>query len=100
MDQVFLGRRNGPGRDRVGWCERMLTFPLSQRNLPSRGFSPAALLIGAGAVMAYGWYKLAVGIREQKYVSVRTVHRGIGSTILTIHSTVSSAARRCGLAST
>lgn len=65
MDQVFLGRRNGPGRDRVGWCERMLTFPLSQRNLPSRGFSPAALLIGAGAVMAYGWYKLAVGIREQ-----------------------------------
>ncbi|OAA59789.1 NADH-ubiquinone oxidoreductase subunit [Niveomyces insectorum RCEF 264] len=36
-----------------------------KRNLPSRGFRPAVLLGICGAVMGYGWYKLAVGIREQ-----------------------------------
>lgn len=37
-----------------------------QRNLPARGFRPATLLGAAGAIMIYGWYKLTLGIREQK----------------------------------
>ncbi|KJR87533.1 NADH-ubiquinone oxidoreductase subunit GRIM-19 [Sporothrix schenckii 1099-18] len=36
-----------------------------QRNLPSRGFRPAILLGIMGAAMGYGWFKLAVGVREQ-----------------------------------
>ncbi|TPX12559.1 uncharacterized protein E0L32_000736 [Thyridium curvatum] len=36
-----------------------------KRNLPARGFRPAALLLGAGLVMGFGWYKLTLGIREQ-----------------------------------
>ncbi|KAK3936932.1 GRIM-19 [Diplogelasinospora grovesii] len=36
-----------------------------KRNLPARGFRPATLLLGVGAVMTYGWYKLIIGIREQ-----------------------------------
>ncbi|KKA29142.1 hypothetical protein TD95_004255 [Thielaviopsis punctulata] len=35
-----------------------------QRNLPARGFRPGILLLGTGAIVAYGWYKLIVGIRE------------------------------------
>jgi hypothetical protein len=40
----------------------------SQRNLPAKGFRPGVLLLGMGAIMGYGWYKLIVGIREAKYV--------------------------------
>ncbi|KAJ9144706.1 hypothetical protein NKR23_g5786 [Pleurostoma richardsiae] len=36
-----------------------------KRNLPTRGFRPATVLLGIGAIMAFGWYKLAKGIREQ-----------------------------------
>jgi hypothetical protein len=43
-------------------------FPSSQRNLPARGFRPGALLAIGGVVMAYGWWRLTQGIREQKYV--------------------------------
>jgi NADH dehydrogenase (ubiquinone) 1 alpha subcomplex subunit 13 len=39
-----------------------------KRNLPNRGFRPGVLLLGAGAVMGYGWYKLIHGMRELKYV--------------------------------
>jgi NADH dehydrogenase (ubiquinone) 1 alpha subcomplex subunit 13 len=35
-----------------------------KRNLPNRGFRPGVLLLGAGAVMGYGWYKLIHGMRE------------------------------------
>jgi hypothetical protein len=48
-----------------------MLIPLSsrqQRNLPVRGFRPAYYLIGMHMVMAYGFYKLYYGIREQKYV--------------------------------
>lgn len=44
---------------------RLIVFP-PQRNLPARGFRPATLLGAAGAIMIYGWYKLTLGIREQK----------------------------------
>ena len=47
--------------------EHLLT-PLPQRNLPAKGFRPGILLLGMGAVMGYGWYKLVHGIREAKYV--------------------------------
>lgn len=33
-----------------------------------RGFRPGFLLLGMGAVMGFGWYKLIKGIREAKYV--------------------------------
>lgn len=39
-----------------------------QRNLPAKGFRPGILLLGMGAVMSYGWYKLIGGMREAKYV--------------------------------
>lgn len=48
--------------------ELLLTIPSFQRNLPSRGFRPAVLLGIMGAAMGYGWYKVAVGVREQQYV--------------------------------
>ncbi|KAM0460061.1 hypothetical protein ACHAO4_002191 [Trichoderma viride] len=35
-----------------------------KRNLPAKGFRPGILLLGMGAVMGYGWYKLIGGIRE------------------------------------
>ncbi|KAL2751853.1 hypothetical protein ACRALDRAFT_2045099 [Sodiomyces alcalophilus JCM 7366] len=35
-----------------------------KRNIPARGFRPGFLLLGMGAVMGYGWYKLIKGIRE------------------------------------
>ncbi|CAJ0547200.1 Ff.00g018270.m01.CDS01 [Fusarium sp. VM40] len=35
-----------------------------QRNLPAKGFRPGILLLGMGAVMSYGWYKLIGGMRE------------------------------------
>ncbi|KAG5983193.1 hypothetical protein E4U54_006274 [Claviceps lovelessii] len=40
-----------------------------RRNLPAKGFRPGILLLGAGAIMGFGWYKLIGGIREAKYVS-------------------------------
>lgn len=40
-----------------------------QRNLPAKGFRPGILLLGMGAVMGYGWYKLIHGMREAKYVA-------------------------------
>ncbi|KAF4970964.1 hypothetical protein FSARC_2067 [Fusarium sarcochroum] len=35
-----------------------------KRNLPAKGFRPGILLLGMGAVMGYGWYKLIHGMRE------------------------------------
>ncbi|KAH8175205.1 GRIM-19 protein [Sarocladium implicatum] len=35
-----------------------------KRNLPAKGFRPGIMLLGMGAVMGYGWYKLIGGIRE------------------------------------
>lgn len=49
-------------------CTPANSSPTTQRNLPARGFRPATLLGAAGVVMIYGWYKLTLGIREQKYV--------------------------------
>jgi hypothetical protein len=42
-----------------------------QRNLPARGFRPAYLLLGMGALMTYGFWRVGQGIREQKYVDCR-----------------------------
>ncbi|RYP88147.1 hypothetical protein DL769_000339 [Monosporascus sp. CRB-8-3] len=36
-----------------------------KRNLPASGFRPGTWLLGMGVVMAYGFYKLGQGIREQ-----------------------------------
>ncbi|KAF9892934.1 hypothetical protein FE257_000526 [Aspergillus nanangensis] len=36
-----------------------------KRNLPVRGFRPYVYLVGVHMVMAYGYYKLFYGIREQ-----------------------------------
>ncbi|RYP04874.1 hypothetical protein DL764_004197 [Monosporascus ibericus] len=36
-----------------------------KRNLPVSGFRPGTWLLGMGVVMAYGFYKLGQGIREQ-----------------------------------
>ena len=35
-----------------------------KRNLPAKGFRPGIMLLGMGAVMTYGWYKLIKGMRE------------------------------------
>ncbi|KAG5917927.1 hypothetical protein E4U60_001317 [Claviceps pazoutovae] len=35
-----------------------------KRNLPISGIRPGTILLGVGAVMAYGWYKLFYGMRE------------------------------------
>ncbi|KAL8643138.1 MAG: hypothetical protein Q9228_000263 [Teloschistes exilis] len=35
-----------------------------KRNLPARGFRPRNYFFGAGLIMAYGWYKYAIGIHE------------------------------------
>jgi hypothetical protein len=40
-----------------------------QRNLPARGFKPVYYLIGMHMMMAYGFYKLFYGIREQQYAT-------------------------------
>lgn len=45
----------------------MLTELPLQRNLP-KGARPGMLLLGMGAVMGYGWYRLIHGVREAKYV--------------------------------
>ncbi|KAI1385157.1 GRIM-19 [Hypoxylon trugodes] len=36
-----------------------------KRNLPGPGFRPATLLLGMGAIMVFGFYKLTKGVREQ-----------------------------------
>ncbi|RMZ75727.1 hypothetical protein DV738_g5359, partial [Chaetothyriales sp. CBS 135597] len=36
-----------------------------KRNLPTRGLKPVYLVIGVGAIMGYGWYKLFLGQREK-----------------------------------
>ncbi|KAJ4286194.1 hypothetical protein N0V88_008096 [Collariella sp. IMI 366227] len=37
-----------------------------KRNLPFRGlFRPGTLIAGGAVLMAFGWYKLVTGIREQ-----------------------------------
>ena len=46
----------------------------AQRNLPARGFRPGVLLLGMGGIMAYGWYKLIIGMRELKYVGTPRTH--------------------------
>lgn len=69
-----------------------------QRNLPARGFRPGILLLGMGAVMGFGWYKLIHGMREAKYVPLtqqpQEEHQIINS------NTASLPVKRCGLAST
>ncbi|KAG5914863.1 hypothetical protein E4U42_000277 [Claviceps africana] len=35
-----------------------------KRNLPAKGFRPGIVLLGVGAIMGYGWYKLIGGMRE------------------------------------
>ena len=47
-----------------------------KRNLPVRGFRPAVYLIGSGALMAYGFWRVGQGIREHKYVAAYTAGRG------------------------
>lgn len=37
-----------------------------KRNLPVRGFRPAYYILAMGLVMSFGFYKVGVGIREQK----------------------------------
>ncbi len=47
----------------------------SQRNLPSRGlFRPGPLIAAGSLLMLFGWYKLAGGIREQKYSLLHPSH--------------------------
>jgi hypothetical protein len=41
-----------------------------KRNLPARGFRPSFYLLGMGAIMTYGFYKLGKGIREEKCVLI------------------------------
>jgi len=36
-----------------------------KRNLPARGFRPSILLLGMAGIMAYGFWKVGVGIRER-----------------------------------
>lgn len=36
-------------------------------------------LVGAGVIMAYGWYKLVIGIREAKYVTPHTSPRALAA---------------------
>jgi hypothetical protein len=38
-----------------------------KRNLPVRGFRPAAYLFGTAALMTYGFWRVGQGIREHKY---------------------------------
>ena len=113
-------RERGGERGHGDTChgEARLTLLLlgKQRNLPAPAFRPATLVLGMSAIMAWGFYKLGQGIREQKY--------GVPSPPLPFHlpgetkeeeeqwgkeqkanspfpfSPVSSAARRCGPAST
>ncbi|RCI12845.1 hypothetical protein L249_0623 [Ophiocordyceps polyrhachis-furcata BCC 54312] len=33
-----------------------------KRNLPAKGFRPGWVLLGIGAIMTYGWYKLVHGM--------------------------------------
>lgn len=35
-----------------------------KRNLPAGGIRPGIILLGMGAVMGYGWYRLIGGMRE------------------------------------
>jgi hypothetical protein len=37
-----------------------------QRNIPARGFRPSVYIAAMGLIMAFGFYKLGKGIREQK----------------------------------
>lgn len=45
-----------------------------QRNIPTFRVKPRMYLVGAGVLMAYGWYKLVLGIREAKYVPLTPPH--------------------------
>jgi hypothetical protein len=46
-----------------------------KRNLPIRGFRPAAYLVGTAALMTYGFWRVGQGIREHKYVGLYTYDR-------------------------
>ena len=46
-----------------------------KRNLPVRGFRPAAYLVGTAALMTYGFWRVGQGIREHKYVRIHTCDR-------------------------
>lgn len=40
-----------------------------KRNLPARGFRPAAYLAIMGGIMTYGFWRIGQGIREHKYAT-------------------------------
>lgn len=48
-----------------GWNEGLANE--EQRNLPSRGFRPIYYGAGMVAIMAYGFYEVRKGIKEQRY---------------------------------
>ena len=39
-----------------------------KRNLPVRGFRPAAYVVGIAALMTYGFWRVGQGIKEHKCV--------------------------------
>uniref|UniRef100_A0A8H7KBZ6 NADH dehydrogenase [ubiquinone] 1 alpha subcomplex subunit 13 n=1 Tax=Bionectria ochroleuca TaxID=29856 RepID=A0A8H7KBZ6_BIOOC len=56
---------NQPAHHASGYAPKGGYEPVQyKRNLPAKGFRPGIMLLGMGAVMTYGWYKLIVGIRE------------------------------------
>ena len=61
-----------------------------KRNLPVRGFRPAAYIIGTAALMTYGFWRVGQGIREHKYARTAwKCYSGISDwrgQSLTIHS--------------
>ena len=78
-----------------------LTHTLPQRNLPSRGlFRPGPLIAGGSLIMLFGWYKLTVGIREQKYRSHYPSHHPPNHHANNTPRLANSPAKRCGPAST
>jgi hypothetical protein len=96
--------KRGRKKERKWWIDADERF--KQRNLPAKGFRPGVLLLGMGAIMGYGWYKLIVGIREAKYVfdtrpiCIKVCDQQKENTDERLFPTVNSHARRCGLAFT
>lgn len=64
----------------IGWfCYLYTVLTAEQRNLPARGFRPAYMLLGMGALMTYGFWRVGQGIREQKYVDYQhAIGQGAG----------------------
>lgn len=49
-----------------------------KRNLPARGFRPAAYIVGTALLMTYGFWRVGQGIREHKYVYSYIARRNNG----------------------